>query len=95
MVASARTETSPDRVRPLNLPQPVGVEVDPASGLPIILRERDRARQIVRVQDTWHVEDEWWREPIDRRYLQVVLHDGALRTLFHDRVSDRWFAQSY
>jgi hypothetical protein len=73
----------------------VGVETDPHSGEPRALRERGRVREIAHVQDTWHVEDEWWREPIDRRYLQVVLRDGTLRTLFHDRVSDRWFAQTY
>lgn len=95
MVTSARTETSADRVRPLNLPQPVQVHVDPGSGLPLALRERGRSRRIVRVQDVWHVDDEWWREPISRRYLQVVLDDGSLRTLFHDRLAGHWFAQAY
>jgi hypothetical protein len=95
MVTSARTETSADRVRPLNLPRPVQVEIDPGSGLPLVLRERGRSCRIARVQDAWHVDDEWWREPIRRRYLQVVLADGSLRTLFHDRRADRWFAQSY
>jgi hypothetical protein len=59
------------------------------------LCERRRCRQIERIQDVWQVDDEWWREPISRRYLQVVLRGGVLRTLFHDRIADRWFAQSY
>lgn len=95
MVTSAGTETHPDRVRPLNLPRPVRVESDPCSGLPRALHERGRRQEIVRVQDAWHVDDEWWREPISRRYLQVVLRDGTPRTLFHDRISGDWFAQSY
>ncbi len=95
MVTSAGTETSADRVRPLNLPRPVQVTVDERNGLPLTLRERNRCHQIASVQDSWRVDDEWWREPISRRYLQVVLHDGALRTLFYDRIAQCWFEQAY
>jgi hypothetical protein len=73
----------------------VQVTLDEQSGLPCILHEHGRCRAIARIQDAWQVDDEWWREPISRHYLQVVLRDGALRTLFHDRIADRWFAQSY
>ena len=95
MVASSGAETSADRVRPLNLPRPIHVTVDEQSGLPLTLHERSRHREIERVQDSWHVDDEWWREPISRRYVQVLLRDGAIRTLFHDRIADRWFEQFY
>ena len=95
MVPSARTPPGADRVRPLNLPRPVEVTLDERSGLPHLLHERNRTREIERVQDAWQIDDEWWREPISRRYLQVVLRDGTLRTLFHDRISGRWFAQTY
>jgi hypothetical protein len=95
MVAAAGAETRPDPVRPLNLPRPIRVSVDGQSGLPCALYERNRRRAIARIQDTWHVDDEWWREPISRLYIQVVLRDGTLRTLCHDRVNDRWFEQSY
>ena len=95
MVASPGTTSGADRVRALNLPRPVQVTLDEQSGLPCILHERGRRRAIARIQDAWQVDDEWWREPISRHYLQVVLRDGALRTLFHDRIADRWFAQSY
>jgi hypothetical protein len=73
----------------------VRATLDEGSGLPRALHERGRRRAIVRVQDTWQVDDEWWREPISRRYVQVVLRDGALRTLFHDRIAGRWFEQTY
>ena len=95
MVTSSRAETGADRVRPLNLPRPVQVTVDPHSGLPLVLHERNRSHRIARVQDTWQIDDEWWREPISRRYLQVILRDGALRTLCHDQIADRWFEQTY
>ena len=95
MVASSGAEASTDRVRPLNLPRPVQVTVDHQSGLPLTLREHNHTHEIERVQDAWQIDDEWWREPISRRYLQVILRDGAMRTLFQDRIANRWFEQTY
>jgi hypothetical protein len=93
MVTSSRAETCADRVRPLNLPCPVQVAIDARNGLPRALHERGRRRDIAHIQDSWRIDDEWWREPISRHYLQVLLRDGALRTLFHDQIADRWFTQ--
>ena len=95
MVTAAGAETRADRVRCLNLPRPVQVTVDAQSGLPVALHERNRCHVVASIQDFWHVDDEWWRDPISRHYVQVILRDGARRTLFHDRIADRWFAQSY
>jgi hypothetical protein len=95
MVTAAGAETRADRVRCLNLPRPVQVTVDPQSGLPVTLRERNRRLEVESVQDSWYVDDEWWRVPISRHYVQVILRDGAVRTLFHDRIIDRWFEQTY
>jgi len=95
MVTAAGAETRADRVRCLNLPRPVQITVDPQSGLPVALHERNRRHLVESIQDSWYVDDEWWRDPISRHYVQVILHDGAIRTLFHDRIADRWFAQTY
>jgi hypothetical protein len=95
MVTPAGTETRADRVRCLNLPRPVQVTVDPQNKLPVALHDRNRRHEVECVQDSWYVDDEWWRDPISRHYVQVILHDGAIRTLFHDRIADRWFEQTY
>jgi len=95
MVTAAGAETRADRVRCLNLPRPVQVTVDAQSGLPVALHERKRRHLVESIQNSWHVDDEWWRDPISRHYLQVILRDGAIRTLFHDRIADRWFEQAY
>ena len=95
MVTSSGAKASPDRVRPLNLPRPIEIRLDAHTRQPIALQERHRLRAIERIQDSWQIDDEWWRAPISRRYLQVVLHDGALRTLFYDRIAKRWFEQAY
>ena len=95
MVPSSRTTAGADRVRSLNLPRPVQVTLDERSGLLLILHGRHRDRPIEHIQDAWQIDDEWWREPISRQYLQVLLDDGSLRTLFHDQLTGHWFEQSY
>jgi hypothetical protein len=94
MVADSGTPASADRVRALNLPRPVVVRVD-AAGRPLALLEHGQLRRVDRVQDVWRIDDEWWRDPISRRYLALLLADGALRTLFQDLTDDRWYEQRY
>ena len=95
MVTAAGAETRADRVRCLNLPRPVQVTVDAQNGVPVALHERNRRHVVESIQDSWYVEDEWWRDPISRHYVQLILRGGAIRTLFHDRIADRWFEQTY
>jgi hypothetical protein len=52
-------------------------------------------RRIERIQDSWCVDDEWWREPIQRRYYQIALDTGSIRTLYHDEVRGDWYEQRY
>jgi hypothetical protein len=73
----------------------VQVTIDARSGLPCALHEHGRDQEVAHIQDSWQIDDEWWREPISRHYVQIVLGTGALRTLFHDRLADRWFEQTY
>jgi hypothetical protein len=64
-------------------------------GAPAVVIERGRRRQVIGLQDGWWIDEEWWRAPIVRRYYQVVLDDGSLRTLFEDLVGGGWWAQHY
>ncbi|MDQ3780751.1 MAG: hypothetical protein M3354_09440 [Chloroflexota bacterium] len=52
-------------------------------------------RRILQIQDTWRIDDEWWRAPIARRYYLVLLEDDSLRTIYHDLVTGQWYAQAY
>jgi hypothetical protein len=94
MVADSGTPASADRVRTLNRPRPIVVHAD-AAGRPLALLEHGRRRRIERVQDVWRIDEEWWREPISRRYLSLLLEDGALRTVFQDLTDGRWYEQGY
>ncbi len=93
MVANSRTPARPDQLRPLNAPLAITVTVD-GSRLQSIFINR-QARQVERVQDSWIIEDEWWRQPIARQYFALLLDDGTRRTVYHDRVTNAWFLQDY
>jgi hypothetical protein len=71
------------------------VRVD-ATGRPLAVQRHGwpRARAVVRVQDCWRIDDEWWRErAISRLYHDLLLDDGQLLTVYHDLVADAWFEQ--
>jgi len=78
-------------VRPnrVNRPWPVPVQVG-ADGTP-----RKVGRLAVRsVREEWLVEDGWWtREPLRRRYYELVLEDGSDVVVFRDPDEDRWYRQ--
>ena len=94
MVADPGAAAGADRLRPLNGPRPIAVEAG-ADGRPAIVVDRGRRLAVAAVRDRWLVEDEWWREPLGRRYVEVLLADGSVRTLYLDTFTDRWYAQSY
>jgi hypothetical protein len=64
--------------------------VDRQGGVGPPEREGRRVEEVVEV---WVVEDEWWRSPIHRRYVEVVLEGGAHVVLFEDLTTGEWFMQ--
>ena len=43
--------------------------------------------------EIWHVEDEWWRDPISRRCVEVILEGGKHLVLYEDLTTSDWFMQ--
>ena len=93
MVSHPGTSSCPDRLRSLNEPRPLRIQLD--NGRPIALIVNQQRHQIANVQDTWIIEDEWWRQPISRQYFSIQLTNGQSHTIYHDRTSNLWFAQAY
>jgi hypothetical protein len=84
-----------DSYRPVNLPEPVQVEEVPSSGLPLAVRAPQR-QAVITIEDTWRIDDEWWRpEPISRLYCEVTLDTGQILVLYKDLINDCWYRQSY
>lgn len=50
-------------------------------------------RKVEEVLEIWRIDDEWWRRPISRRYVEVVLNGGGHVVLFEDLVTGHWFCQ--
>jgi len=81
-----------DRLRALNVPKQVEVELD-ANRQPAAVKTLDGVRTIECVNETWRLDDEWWRQPISRCYYEVVLDKGRHVVLFEDLVTGEWFVQ--
>jgi hypothetical protein len=45
------------------------------------------------VIDSWRINDEWWRNPISRRYLDIVLEGGGHVVVFQNLITGNWFLQ--
>ena len=61
----------------------------------VTLRPGERLR-VLDVQDTWRIDDEWWRErPVSRVYYELALEDGRAVTVYRDLRHNRWHHQKY
>lgn len=94
MVPPPRAPLRVDRLRAVNTPEAVRVELD-EWGLPsVVKRETGSGKRVETVRETWRVDDEWWRTPIARRYYEVVVEGGGRMILYEDLVTQEWFVQT-
>lgn len=91
MVTSARAPLRVDRLRALNVPRQVAVALDGHGRPRAIVDEHERA--VESIGEIWRVDDEWWRQPISRRYFDVVLEGGRHMVLYEDLVTAAWWMQ--
>ena len=82
------------RMRPLNQPRPVRVEVTGDARLPHAVSEGRRSWTVEHIGEVWRVDDEWWRAEISRRYVEVILTGGKHVALFEDLLTGNWFMQN-
>lgn len=81
---------APSHLRPLAQPHRVQVRVQ-GDGMPSAVREGWRWSRVEAVQESWRIDDEWWRRTVSRAYHRVILEDGGLRTLYQDLEQGEWF----
>ena len=107
MVTHTRAPLRTDRLRALNVPRPVTVQIS-TEGMPVAVGEPADQRtqrtgsatlpapthRVDTVLESWRIDDEWWREPIARRYVEVILEGGTHVVLFEDLITGTWFAQT-
>lgn len=91
MVADTRVANGAGKLRPLNQPRPVSVEVA-ANGTPLTVD----GRTVEAIFETWRIEDEWWRtQPIRRMYWRLLLEAGRTVDVYRDNVRNLWYRQAY
>src|SRR2546427_364663 len=82
-----------DRLRALNVPQRVQVELN-ANGLPTGMRNAaDKLRAVEDIGEIWRIDDEWWRAPIHRRYVEAIIEGGRRVVLYDDLITGEWWMQ--
>jgi hypothetical protein len=65
-------------------------------GAPLAVTASKVRRAVESVQETWRIDDEWWRaNPISRVYWRVLLEDGRTVDIYHDLAKNRWYRQAY
>ena len=87
--------SAPPKLKPLGSPRGARVVLDGA-GEPVAVaagKPGTRPKKVAAVRERWRIDDEWWRRPLSREYLAVVLEDGRPLTLYHDRVEGGWWVQ--
>jgi hypothetical protein len=95
MVGHTRGTSDTRRIRRLKTPRALQVEAA-ADGTPLRLKLGGAWQDVTPARGMWRVEQHWWRgEPVRRDYYRVAPQDGPQLTLYHDRVSGKWFRQEY
>jgi hypothetical protein len=83
---------SESRIRPLDLPRPIRVDAAP-DGTPIRVHGRRGPVPVAGIRERWRIEDEWWRVPLARDYVEAILEGGRPVLLFRNREDGRWYLQ--
>ena len=50
--------------------------------------------RVASILEEWRIDDEWWRTPISRRYVTLVLENGRTVTIYEDLVEGGWYRQN-
>ena len=89
------TRSQKTLLKPLGSPRNARV-VEDATGAPVAVTVGKRgahAKRVMTVRERWRIDDEWWRHPLSREYLAIVLEDGRSLTLYLDLVQGGWWGQ--
>ena len=93
MVATPRAPLRTDRLRAVNEPQPVTVQLDESGAMTVGRHDGRTVGKVEAILESWRIDDEWWRHMIARAYLAVILEGGKRLVLFQDLITGQWFVQ--
>jgi hypothetical protein len=91
MIQGANKALKSTTFKTLNAPIPISVREN-QSGRPLSISNQS----ITSIEDTWRIDDEWWRQTrIERMYWSVMLESGQGMVIFKDGVGKKWYRQGY
>jgi hypothetical protein len=61
--------------------------------LPVTIAFAGKRRQVEEIGEIWRIDDEWWRDQIARRYVEVMLVGGGHVVVYEDLIGGGWFRQ--
>jgi hypothetical protein len=61
--------------------------------LPVSVIFDGKCREVEEVGEVWRIDDEWWREQIARRYVEVMLVGGGHVVVYEDLMNGGWLLQ--
>jgi hypothetical protein len=61
--------------------------------VPVTITIDGKTKRVDAVRETWRIDDEWWRDQIARRYVDLILEGGAHVVLYEDLLAGKWFLQ--
>ncbi len=93
MVTPARAPLRTDRLRAVNEPHAVAVELNESGQMTVGRLAGRTVGRVEAILESWRIDDEWWRQPISRAYMEVLLEGGKRVVLFQDLITGRWFLQ--
>ena len=93
MVAHSRAPLRTDRLRAVNEPQPVTVEVYESGDMTVGRPHGRTVGKVEAILESWRLDDEWWRESISRSYLELLLEGGKRVVVFQNLLTGQWFMQ--
>ena len=92
MVTNTGTPIRSHRLRPLNVPRSIGVELN-EDDLPVTIAFASKRRQVEEIGEIWRIDDEWWRDQIARRYVELMLMGGGHVVVYENLIGGGWFMQ--
>ena len=93
MVAPSRAPLRTDRLRAVNEPHAVAVELNESGQMSVGRPDGRTVGRVEAILESWRIDDEWWRETISRSYMELMLEGGKRVVVFQDLMTGQWFMQ--
>ena len=61
--------------------------------LPVAITFDGQGKKVEEIGETWRIDDEWWRDQIARRYVEVMLVGGGHVVVYEDLTGGGWYMQ--